>query len=177
MNNTKQRIIIALCILFAILIIGAIFYSTHNVKENFEEKQKTDTSSKPTKSTKTNKESTDTDTESTNTDTDSTTNQSTKELKLSNREVEIFNDLLSNKLTDVNIDSLIQSGVLTENMIERFLSKITKESFALPTPLINNENKSKDPKIIEAFTGFTSLTPMYATATTPVTNQIHSKYN
>ena len=54
-------------------------------------------------------------------------------LSLSEKEQTVFDDLLSNKLTDSNIQSLIDSGFLTENMIEKFLQKLTgnSESFAL----------------------------------------------
>jgi len=157
MPNKKQRIIIALCILFAILLIGSIFYSTCSTTEKFEEKQKKTTTSEKSKK-------------------DSKTEESSTKLKLSTKEEEIFTDLLSNKLTDVNIDSLITSGVLTEHMIERFLNKITKDNFVVPPPLENNVNVPAKSKIVEGFTGFTSLTPMYATASSSETNQSHSMY-
>jgi hypothetical protein len=56
-------------------------------------------------------------------------------LSLSDKEQTLFDDLLSNKLTDVNIQSLIDSGFLTESMIEKFLQKVVgnNEKFIVQT--------------------------------------------
>ena len=186
MKNYKQRILIALCILVAIIIIGLVFYSSSTIKENFAEKQTKDAEEKQTKDAKEKQKI-----------------QPSNELKLSDKEQEIFNDLLNNKLTDINIDTLINSGVLTENMIEKFLNKMKTpsnanananpdesmegfENFVIDHQgLPGNINVPKDLRI-EAFTGFTSLTPMYATAknantddadaTISTTNRIYSQY-
>jgi sensor histidine kinase YesM len=181
MVNTRKKIIVALCVFFAVILIGFVFYSSRTITENFDSTTGPTgpTAADESKSTKHTKE----------TSQEQSQEQSQKQsqeqsqqptLKLSNREQEIFTDLLNNKLTDVKIDSLIQSGILTENMIEKFLQNVQKkDNFVVaPPPLENNMNVPDDVKIVEGFTGFTSLTPMYATAKemTPETNQIYSQY-
>jgi hypothetical protein len=102
---------------------------------------------------------------------------------LSDKEQTLFDDLLNNKLTDVNIQSLINSGFLTENMIERFLSKITntntKETFvganlvadmnhieknknSLDLNIVEDDNFVLPNSVFEPFTGFDTNTPIYA---------------
>lgn len=173
LNMHMRRILIALCVLIAVIVIGFVFYSSRTVTENFEEKQESKEESKEEK-------------EASLTDKLPHSNN-----LLSKKEQEIFNDLLNNRLTDVNIDSLINSGVLTENMIEKFLTKMKNpnaksadkdESFVVEPPLELNSNVPVNARI-EAFTGFTSLTPMYATASTaniatstPTTNKMYSQY-
>ena len=174
MKLNMRRILIALCVLVAVIVIGVVFYSSRTVTENFEEKQESKEESKEEKEASL---------------TDKQPHNSNN--LLSKKEQEIFNDLLNNRLTDVNIDSLINSGVLTENMIEKFLTKMKNpnaksadkdESFVVEPPLELNSNVPVNARI-EAFTGFTSLTPMYATASTaniatstPTTNKMYSQY-
>ena len=185
MKQNKQRILIALCILVAVIIIGLVFYSSRSVTENFEEKQNVKETKEATEDSSKDKESI----------VPKDAKQPTKnEMKLSNKEQEIFTDLLNNKLTDGNIDSLINSGILTENMIEKFLTKmkspakthtVTTEGFEdydnFTVKGLNPNTHVPKHLRIDAFTGFTSLTPMYATASTtdvstPTSNRIYSQY-
>ena len=103
MKPIQQKIIIAFSVLLVVVIVSILYYSSTyksnamytNAYENFETTT-TATTSSPN------------------------TSEEPAPLSLSEKEQTLFDDLLSNKLTDVNIQSLIESGFLTEKMIEKF---------------------------------------------------------
>jgi hypothetical protein len=162
MKNNQKKIIVALTVIFAIALIIFVFYSSRTVTENFEEEEKTSTKNievdkaTPKHSTQLAPKSKETSSKS----------KETPKLKLSEKEESLFNDLMSNKLTDINIQELIQSGFLTETMIERFLTKIQAEHFvnsgAAPAFEESDINDEEKDNIVEGFTGFTSISPIHA---------------
>lgn len=156
MKQEKKYLLIALSILLGLGVVILLFYSTRNIKEAFE----SSTSAKSKTPAVVDKAS-----------------DSAKEvLKLSSKEQTLLNDLLSNKLTDVNIQTLIQSGFLTESMIEKFLTQIQTNqsgetnvgalspptSLALNTAVPKNDASIKDTMKVEKFTGFETNMPIYA---------------
>jgi len=158
-----RKLLIAFSVLLAVGLIILVFYSSNNIKENFKTPDVTTTPSKTTKSAKTATPSKTAKAESSTTP--------AKSLTLSDKETSLFNDLLSNKLTDGSIQSLIEKGFLTENMIERFLSKL-QEGFtgSVTSNLIDNPNTPNPlklhnlvPKNKAIVEGFTTLMPLYAT--------------
>ena len=56
-------------------------------------------------------------------------------VKLDKKEEELFEDLRNNKLEDTHVDKLIEEGVLTEELVEKFLAKLDK----------NNKEEFSDP--------------------------------
>lgn len=159
MKPNHKKLVIGLTILFSIGLLVLIFYSTTNIKEAFQTPVKSATPAKsatPVKSV-----------------TPAKSPIPKKEpLKLSDKEQTLFNDMLSNKLTDVNIQSLIQSGFLTENMIEKFLTKIQGDT-TVPSALELNSAvppdeaaiaivKKASASNIPKLEGFTTNAPIYA---------------
>lgn len=49
---------------------------------------------------------------------------------LSTREVELFNEIMSSKITAAHLEKLISAGQITEKMVEKFLNKLDKDSGA-----------------------------------------------
>ena len=172
MKSINKKILIALSILIIVIIVGFLFYSTRNINESFITPSGTPSSS----------ELTDTPMKDdyVQSPQEKQTAPSSNNNLLSEKEQSLFNDLLSNKLTDVNIQSLINSGFLTENMIERFLSKLsntnTNETFVGANVIadmnyIENNKKSLDINNTEindfvlpnsVFEGFDTNTQIYA---------------
>ena len=209
MNSTTKKILIALSILIIVIIISFIFYSTRTVNEKFNSETGEDGDDDDDGVGEDTGEDDgvgdDVDinnavNKAVNKDADEkvapgsstvskikklTQSQPNKDFPykndiLSEKEQTLFNDLLSNKLTDVNIQSLINSGFLTENMIERFLSKLTntntKETFVGANVIadMNHIEKHKNPLKLHdtdkdfvlpnsIFEGFDANTPIYAT--------------
>jgi len=161
MKQEKKYLLIALSILLGLGVVILLFYSTRNIKEAFE-------SSTPDAKTLAKSK--------TPAVVDKPDNPSKEVLKLSSKEQTLLNDLLSNKLTDVNIQTLIQSGFLTESMIEKFLTQIQtnqsgetnvgalspQASLALNTSVPKNDAAIKEKMKIEKFTGFETNMPIYA---------------
>ena len=144
MKSINKKILIALSILIIVIILSFIFYSSLNVRENFITTSETPSPSSRELAGTPMKDDIKSQTQ---------TAPTSKNNMLSDKEQSLFNDLLNNKLTDVNIQSLINSGFLTENMIERFLSKLTN----------NNTNETfvsnEDPSNIKA--GSTTTASMF----------------
>ena len=47
-----------------------------------------------------------------------------KSSSFSSHEMELFEDIKKNKLSNKEIDSLVRAGILTETLVERFLTKL-----------------------------------------------------
>jgi preprotein translocase subunit SecF len=183
MKSINKKILIAFSILIIVIIVGFLFYSTLHLNEGFSTTTGTpvgtpsspELTATPMKEVEENKEH-----EKSKPQKDDVSTHKSENNLLSDKEQTLFDDLLSNKLTDVNIQSLINSGFLTENMIERFLSKLTNtntnETFVganlvadvnyidknkNPLELINTESDEFElPNSI--FEGFDVNTPIYA---------------
>jgi hypothetical protein len=79
---------------------------------------------------------------------------------MSPRDKKLFDAIRKGKLSDDEVNDLINSGVITENLVERFLQKIEKETFANPGPeLLFRSSRfggtRTDGPIIQPFTGGT----------------------
>jgi len=191
MKSINKKILIAFSILIIVIIVGFLFYSTLHVNESFSTTSGTpvgtpsspELTATPMKEVEENiktKETKEANSSKPQNTSATTSTSVSKNNLLSDKEQTLFDDLLSNKLTDVNIQSLINSGFLTENMIERFLSKLTNtntnETFVganlvadvnyidknkNPLELINTESDEFElPNSI--FEGFDVNTPIYA---------------
>lgn len=62
-----------------------------------------------------------------------------EEEPMTKKEAELFLAITRNEISNENLEKLVKDGILTENMIERFLTKMDTE-------------KSKDTPIVEGFT-------------------------
>jgi hypothetical protein len=78
-----------------------------------------------------------------------------KEIVLSKKETELFNAIKKDKINNEELDRLIKSGVVNENMISRFLQKMEEVD--------NNQNDIEEFTSCGQIEGFSSCTRDYAT--------------
>lgn len=62
---------------------------------------------------------------------------------LSKKETELFEAISNNKITNDDLEKLVKAGVVTEDMIERFLAKMDNETEATP--------KEDEAPVVEGF--------------------------
>lgn len=53
---------------------------------------------------------------------------------LNTKEQELFDNLTKNRLSDKEIEKLVRAGILTENLVEKFLSKLDKDADPVTKP-------------------------------------------
>lgn len=79
----------------------------------------------------------------------------TSNVNMSHKEQELFEDLKSNKLSTEEITDLVKGGVLTEKLVEKFLTKLNarvedKSSDVVTAP--SSRESNEDDSGIEGFT-------------------------
>lgn len=82
---------------------------------------------------------------------------------LTEKEKELFEDLKENKLSTEEITDLVKGGVLTEKLVEKFLSQLSIAVEDDPTPVASSsKKKKKEEDEDEQIEGFMSGASQYA---------------